>query len=207
MSLQIPLSQVGDADAFKKRVEAFRQAKIDHQKTVDVPAPQEHHLVEAVVRRVPHPSPQPGEGREPASVPDDYVIEDYEIVDDRPSLRARKDALIHQVAEAERELMIAAMAPGKRRLAGLRAQEIYQRPEAERSNADKQFLAQMQARLAREAAIGRHAAELQAAIEDLTEDTIGAWQPAPFPDQDAILHSNQAPSAGVGGRQARGAKQ
>ncbi len=170
MTTQIPLSQIGDADVFKKRVEAFRQAKIDHQRTIDVPAPQEHHLVEAVVRRVPQ-----------RNAPDDYAIDDYEIVDDGPSLRARKDALIHQVAEAERELMIAAMAPGKRRLAGLRAQEIYQKPQAERSEADKQFLAATQARLNREAAIGRHAAELQAAIEDLTEDTIGAWQPAPFP--------------------------
>lgn len=192
MTRQIPRSQIGDADAFKKRVEAFRQAKIDHQKTVDVPAPQEHHLVEAVVRRVPRY--QETAARDQADplipdarslMPDDYEIVPYEIVDDRPSLRARKDALIHQVAEQERELMIAAMAPGKRRLAGLRAQEIYQRPEAERSDADKQFLAQMQVRLAREAAIGRHAAELQAAIEDLTEDTIGAWQPAPFPDQES----------------------
>jgi hypothetical protein len=191
MTRQIPLSQIGDADAFKQRVEAFRQAKIDHHKTLDVPAPQEHHLVEAVVRRVPRPHPNPvpqagdgvarsagGEGQCDA---DGYEIIDYEIVDDRPSLRARKDALIHQVAEQERELMIAAMAPGKRRLAGLRAQEIYQKPPAERSDADNQFLAATQARLVREAAIGRHAAELQAAIEDLTEQTIGAWQPAPFP--------------------------
>ncbi len=183
MTRQIPLSQIGDADGFKKRVEAFRQAKIDHQKTIDVPAPQEHHVVEAVVRRVPHPhgDPAAGEGSEGAGGPDDYVIDDYEIVDDRPSLRARKDALIHQVAEAERELMVAAMAPGKRRLAGLRAQDIYQKPQAERSDADRQFLAETQARLKCEAAIGRHAAELQAAIEDLTEETIGAWQPAPFP--------------------------
>jgi hypothetical protein len=183
MTRQIPLSQIGDADAFKKRVEAFRQAKIDHHKTLDVPAPQEHHLVEAVVRRVPraHGDPATAVGGDGAGAPDDYVIDDYEIVDDRPSLRARKDALIHEVAEQERELMIAAMAPGKRRLAGLRAQDIYQKPQAERSDADTQFLAATQARLDREAAIGRHAAELQAAIEDLTEETIGVWQPAPFP--------------------------
>jgi hypothetical protein len=183
MTRQIPLSQIGDADTFKKRVEAFRQAKIDHQKTLGVPAPQEHHLVEAVVRRVPHRNGDPAmaAGAEATSGADDYVIDDYEIVDDRPSLRERKDALIHQVAERERELMIAAMAPGRRRLAGLRAQEIYQKPQAERSDADNQFLVETQARLDREAAIGRHAAELQAAIEDLTEGTIGTWQPAPFP--------------------------
>jgi hypothetical protein len=176
MTAQIPLSQFGDAEAFRKRVEAFRQAKLDHHKTVGEPAPQEHHLVEAIVRRV-NPSPSRG-GEEQA---DDYVIDDYEIVDDRPSLRSRKDALIHQVAEQERALMMASMPPGKRRLAGLRAQEIQQKPEAERSEVERQFVAETQARLERESAIGRHAAELQAAIEDLTEHTIDAWHPAPFP--------------------------
>jgi hypothetical protein len=176
MRLQIPFSQIGDAEAFKKRVEAFRQAKLDHHKTVGEPAPREHDLVEAVVRRA------PSRGAEP----DDYVIDDYEIVDDRPSLRSRKDALIHQVSERERELMSASMPAGKRRLAGLRAHEIRQKPEAERSDADRQFLADTEARLHRETAIGRHAAELQAAIEDLTEQTIDAWQPAPFPDQSAM---------------------
>jgi hypothetical protein len=170
MTAQIPLSQFGDAEAFRKRVEAFRQAKLDHHKTVGEPAPQEHHLIEACVRRVPR-----------GEAPDDYVIDDYEIVDDRPSLRSRKDALIHQVAEQERALMMASMPPGKRRLAGLRAHEIQQKPQAERSEAEGQFVAETQARLERESAIGRHAAELQAAIEDLTEHTIDAFTLVPFP--------------------------
>jgi hypothetical protein len=67
MPLQIPLSQIGDPDAFKAHVAAFRQAKLDHHNTVRLPAPREHDLVEACVRRVPH-----GEA-------DDYVIEDYAI--------------------------------------------------------------------------------------------------------------------------------
>jgi hypothetical protein len=202
MTVAIPLSQVGDAAAFAARVAAFRKAKLDHHKTVDVPAPREHELVEACVRRVPrgplsisppqagergasvaalnNPPPLAGEGREGASEADDYEVVDYEIIDDRQSLRARKDALIAQLSDQERALMTASMAPGKRRLAGLRAHEIQQKPEAERSDADGEFLAETQARLEREAAIGRHAAAQMAAIEDLTEDTIDAWQLAPF---------------------------
>jgi hypothetical protein len=218
MTVAILLSQIGDAAAFAARVAAFRKAKLDHQNTVDVPAPREHELVEACVRRVPNPHPGPlpqaGEGvaqsgtpetsrsefsgdpggaaGESRSAADDYEIVDYEIIDDRPSLRARKDGLIHQISEQERALMIASMAPGKRRLAGLRAHEIQQKPEAERSDADKQFVAEMQTRLDREVAIGRHAAEQMAAIEDLTEDTIDAWQPAPFPgisDQESAVRN------------------
>ncbi len=214
MTVAIPLSQIGDAAAFAARVAAFRKAKLDHRKTVGVPAPREHELVEACVRRVPSPKnslplkgggsgwgsraadimgpaaslparaphlSSPFQGEEAHAGADDYEIVDYEIIDDRPSLRVRKDALIHQISEQERALMTASMAPGKRRLAGLRAHEIQQKPEAERSGADKQFLAEAQARLQREAAIGRHAAEQMAAIEDLTEATIDAWQPAPFP--------------------------
>lgn len=227
MTVPIPLSQIGDAAAFAARVAAFRKAKLDHQKTVGVPAPREHELVEACVRRVPSPLlPPPERGRVgvgvlagsvarpiantelPARDPhpsspfqgedaqaDDYEIVDYEIIDDRPSLRVRKDALIHQISEQERALMTASMAPGKRRLAGLRAHEIRQKPEAERSGADKQFLAEAQARLQREAAIGRHAAEQMAAIEDLTEATIDAWQPAPFPgirDQQTGISDQEA---------------
>src|ERR1051326_5752450 len=65
-----------------------------------------HELVEAAVRRVPR-----------GDAADDYAI-DYEIVDDRPSLRARKDALIHEVSRQEHALLVASMPPGKRRLDG-----------------------------------------------------------------------------------------
>jgi hypothetical protein len=207
MILQIPLSQIDDAEAFAARVAAFRKAKLDHHNTVAEPAPREHELVEACVRRVPrgplsisppqageraasgaaskNPPPLAGQDREGASEADTYEIVPYEIVDDRPSLRARKDALIHQVSEQERALMIASMPPGKRRLAGLRAHAIYQTPEADRSDADKQFLAETQVRLEREQNIGRHAAEQMAAIEDLTDETIDTFTPAPFPDQES----------------------
>lgn len=172
MTAQIPLSQIGDADAFKQRVAAFRQAKLDHHAVVGEPAPREHEFVEAAVRRVPR-----------ADAPDDYAI-DYEIVDDRPSLRARKDALIHEVTREEHALLVTSMPPGKRRLDGLTAGDLLRKPEAERSTAERTFLAERETRQAREDAIQRHAAQLMSDIEDLTEETISAWKPAPFPDHE-----------------------
>jgi len=175
MTAQIPLSQIGDADEFKKRVAAFRQAKLDHHARIGEPAPREHELVEACVKRVPR-----------GEAPDDYVVEDYAIVDDRPSLRARKDALIHEVSREEHALMVASMPPGKRRLDGLTAGDLLRRPETERSTAETAFLAERDTRHVREDAIGRHAAQLMSDIEDLTDETIGAWKPAPFPSFSAV---------------------
>ena len=181
MTAQILLSQIGNADEFRKRVAAFRQAKLDHHATIGEPAPREHELFEAAVRRVPRclsgiaPSPSAT-----ASAADDYAI-DYEIVDDRPSLRSRKDALIHEVNRQEHALLVASMPPGKRRLDGLHAGDLVRKPPAERSAAERKFLAERDARHAREEAIARHAAQLMSDIEDLTEETIGAWKSAPFP--------------------------
>lgn len=184
MPLQIPLSQAGDAAAFAARVAAFQKAKLDHLKTVGVPAPREDDLVEACVIRVPFGRRefvnQPLPPVTPAAA-DDYMIADYEIVDDRPSLRSRKDALIHQVGAQEAALMEASLPPGKRRLAALQVQDVLRKPAAERSGAETQFLDEHGARLVREAAIQRHAAEQMSAIEDLTDETIVDWHPVPFP--------------------------
>lgn len=174
MTAQIPLSQIGDADAFKKRVVAFRQAKLDHHATVGDPAPRDDELVEAAIRRLRR-----------GDAADDYAI-DYEIVDDRPTLRARKDTLIHEVSRQEHALLVASMPPGKRRLDGLKAGDLLRKPEAERSDAERAFLADRDARHAREEAIARHAAQLMSDIEDLTDETIGAWKSAPFPDQESV---------------------
>jgi hypothetical protein len=179
MTAQIPLSQIDNAEEFRKRVAAFRQAKLDHHATIGEPAPREHELVEAAVRRVPR-----------GDAADDYAI-DYEIVDDRPSLRARKDALIHEVSRQEHALLVASMPPGKRRLDGLHADDLLRKPQAERSAAERKFLGDRDARHAREEAIARHAAQLMSDIEDLTEQTIGAWKPAPFPYQESE-NSDQA---------------
>jgi hypothetical protein len=174
MTAQIPLSQIGDPASFAARVAAFRQAKLDHHATVGEPAPREHDLVEACVKRVPR-----------SEVPDNYEIVPYEVVDDRPSLRARKDALIHDVGREEHALLVASMPPGKRRLDGLKAGDVLRKPATERSDAERKFLADRDARHTREDAIQRHAAQLMSDIEDLTEETIGAWKMTPFPYQES----------------------
>jgi len=170
MPLQIPLSQIGDPKDFMARVAAFQNAKIAHQGTVGEAAPREHDLVEQCVRRV---------AREDG--PDYFEVLPFDIVDDRPSLRSRKDALIHQVSAQEAALMEASLPPGKRRFDGLKAGDLLRKPQAERSDAEQKFLADRDARLAREDAIQRHAAQLMSDIEDLTEATIETWQLPPFP--------------------------
>jgi hypothetical protein len=76
MIIQIRLAQIGnDPAAFHARVAAFRQTKLDHHKTEGEPAPREHDLVEACVRRVPR-----------GDAPDDYELVDYEVADDRSLL-------------------------------------------------------------------------------------------------------------------------
>ena len=72
--LRLPLSQTGPADKFAQAVEAYRQAKLAHRFTVDVPAPTADPLVESVVRRV---QGKPGK-------PDEFVVLNYEIEDDLP---------------------------------------------------------------------------------------------------------------------------
>jgi hypothetical protein len=188
MTAKIALSQIGDAVTFKARVEAFRQARLDHHATVGEPAPREDELVEAAVRRVPRG----------LALADDYIV-DYEIVDDRPSLRARKDALINEVTREEHALLTASMPPGKRRLDALKAGDLLRKPEAERSPEERMFLAERAARHAREEAIQRHAAQLMSDIEDLTDETIGAWKPSPFP----APQPNPPPLAGEGSEGAR----
>ena len=70
MTARISKSYIdGPVEGFAERVEAFLKSKRDHRDTIDVPAPTEHPLIEACIRRV--------RGTER----DDYVS-DYQIVDD-----------------------------------------------------------------------------------------------------------------------------
>jgi hypothetical protein len=172
MTLQIPLSQIVDVNTFKARVATFREARLAHHQTLGEPAPIEHPLIEACVRRIPR-------GKEA----DDWVL-DYEIVDDPKTvltLRQQKDALIAEVIKTEAELMNVSLPPGKRRFHEITAYEISRKPLEDHDVVDRQFLAARNIRLDREAAIQRHAAHLMNQIEDLTEETIESWQPAPFP--------------------------
>ena len=81
--IRVPLSQIGSADNFAQAVEAFRQAKLAHRFTVDVPAPTADPLVESVVRRV---QGEPGK-------PDDFIVLPYVIEDDLPKTPEQQQAL------------------------------------------------------------------------------------------------------------------
>lgn len=169
MTLQIKASEIGDAAAqaaFAHRVEAFRHAKLAHHQTVDEPAPTEHHLIEACVRRVPR-----------GDEPDDYVV-DYEIV--RPTLEERKAELAATVQAAETAALHAALSPAKRRLLAYRLNEIAVKETADSSD-DMTAVQQHKQLVEHGNAVGRHAAQLLSEIEDLTAETIDTWQPAPFP--------------------------
>lgn len=79
----LPLSQTGPADEFAQAVEAFRQAKLAHRFTVDVPAPTADPLVESLVQRV---QGEPGK-------PDDFVVLPFEIIDDTPRTPEQQQAI------------------------------------------------------------------------------------------------------------------
>lgn len=165
MTLQIKSSEIGDPAAFAARVEAFRQAKLAHHQTVDEPAPVEHHLVESCIRRV------PGEDA------DDYVA-DYEII--MPTLDEQKAELTANVHKAEAYALHAKLSPAKRRLHSYQLADVVGKNE-EQTEEGKAVIATHHELAEHANKIGRHAAQLLSEIEDLDEETIKTWQPAPFP--------------------------
>jgi hypothetical protein len=168
MTLKIRRADIpAECGDFAARVEAFRQAKIAHHKTVGVPAPVEHPLIEAALRRVAR-----------AGAPDDYVV-DYAIAE--PTLAEQKQALGRQVDIDEAAALDAAMTPGKRRLLGMQATAAAAKKEADRTAEEAAAIERHEALGAHMSAVALHAAQLQAAIEDLTAATVGAFKPQPFP--------------------------
>jgi hypothetical protein len=73
------------------------------------------------------------------------------------------------------------ISPGRERLMGLDLNAVYAKPEAARSDADHALLAKATDIAARKQLIARHGAELEVALEELTDATIDGWAPAAFP--------------------------
>ena len=81
--IRLALSQTGSAHEFAQAVEAFRQAKLAHRFTVDVPAPTADPMIESLVRRV---QGEPGKSN-------DFVVLPFEIVDDTPRTPEQQKAI------------------------------------------------------------------------------------------------------------------
>jgi hypothetical protein len=201
MTMKIALSQVKALPFdFEAAVTAFIKAKKDHRSTEGVPAPSAPHpYIEAAVVRV------PGSIEEHRA--DDFVA-DYEIIDDTPpavpppTLEQRKMALAVQVGVLANEAIAKVIPPLKQRLwdreharvlgdiGKIKIQENEPmdvwRGRAlstikQTAPADHASFTAHEDRKRKVDAIIHQVALGESAIHDLTEETIEAWQPAPFP--------------------------
>ena len=201
MTIRIALSKIKALPFdFDAAVKEFIEAKKKHRTTVGEPSPNAPHLfVEAAVRRVP--------GSIEEQRPDDFVA-DYEVVDDtppeppKPSLDQRKMALAAQVGTAANAAVAKIIPPLKHRL----WEHEYARVQADMakvkiieneslddwraraivaikktSAADFASFTAHDERKKKIAAVHYHVALCESQIHDLTEETIDAWSPAPFP--------------------------
>jgi hypothetical protein len=171
MTFQIARSVInGLPYSYADAVEQFRQAKLAHRFTGDV-APSAPAIIEQAVRRVPVPDQA-----------DDFVA-DYQIIEDVPvpTLADKKAALAGTIRTMEAAALAKIISPGRERLMGLDLNAVYARPEAARSDADRVLLAKAADIAARKQVIQRHGAELEVAVEELTDATIDGWTPAEFP--------------------------
>jgi hypothetical protein len=171
MTFKVYKSQLAGVD-FPEVVEEHRQALLAHRFTGDM-APHAHHMIEAAVRRVPQ-----GEGK-----PDDFVS-DFEVIDDTPpppSIDDRRNDLLSLMRSAEAAASRAVVGNGKLRLLVLDATAAMAKPEDERTPADLAALQSYHSVMARRAAIERHGAMLEAAIEELPADQVAAYKFEAFP--------------------------
>lgn len=119
-------------------------------------------------------------------------VADYEIVMPTVSFEAKKAKLLQQVSDAESAAQLAVVAPGKIRAFQFREADIRKAdnaraaaraqgtPDPGRPEADTRFLDEQAAREDQRNEIARWAAQLHSDIEDLTPDTIDAWQMKAF---------------------------
>jgi hypothetical protein len=171
MTFQIARSVInGLPYAYADAVENFRQARLEHRFTGDV-APSAPDIIEQAVRRV------PVQGQA-----DDFVA-DYQIVEDIPvpTLADKKAALAGTIRTMEAAALAKIISPARERLMGLDLNAVYAKPEAARSDADRALLANAAEIAARKLLVQRHGAELEVAVEELTNAGVGGWLPKEFP--------------------------
>jgi hypothetical protein len=199
MTYQISIEALGNltpegfAAAVQQRIETLREYDEHdavvraHAADADMPAaerwvtlavPQAPAEVDAAIRRTPR---------------EDDTTEftaDYEIVG--PPFETKKSRLFQRVSEAEGVAINGVVPPGKVRAFQFREIDIRKADQVRRDSevasvtkssrpaADQHFLDEQASREDCRNEIMRHAAQLHSDIEDLTPETIDAWEMTPF---------------------------
>lgn len=177
MTIKIPLSQAGSAEAFAAAVETHIAKLVDHQMgKPGIAAPRADQLVEDAIRRVVD-TEGPVDQRKP-----DLFVADYEIIDDtpppppEPTLEEKRAKRFAELGQKAMEAKNALLSAGRASLLTMEAQEAGAIPEDERSP-EQQAIVDRYIEYSRQMqAITRRVAEIAVEIEDLTADTVDAYQ-------------------------------
>lgn len=129
-----------------------------------VPRPQAHPLIEGCIKRL------PGDGKSP-----DNFIADYVILDDSPTLRQRKDALLGKIGGQEKEKRDAIWPPGKQRADMIKYEKIKAKGKTDQSPDEAKFKKEIDDKVAALTTLGERAADLMSEIEDLTDVSMAVW--------------------------------
>lgn len=182
--IQIPRSKIfspriASEDDFRRAVIECRDALEAHcLGPANTPVPMYDEAVEALVRRIPQDGPVATRG------PDQFVIVDFEIVDDTPpappavpapTLEQRKALLVIDLNAAAQAARDAIVSPARAQLLFLDAGEAMNVPEDRRSPAQAKAIEAYTAFSSRCAEIARNVALAQVDIEDLTDASIDGF--------------------------------
>lgn len=181
MPFQIPLSVVKALPFdFDQAVKDHVAARTAHATTIGEPAPTAHELVAAAVRRLPPDETSNNE----------RFVADYEVVDDTPppppppppqTLEERKHAMALHLHNLAMESYARNVPPLKARFITSDTARIVKIPEDQRSAEDAEKLVEYRMLMRRGEEINLHHGKQEAALHDLTADTIEGWKPEPFP--------------------------
>jgi hypothetical protein len=169
--LTIPLSHLdGKRAEFEVAVANYIHAMVAFGREEGKPRPTAHSLVELAVKRI-----------EKKGKPDDYAA-DYTIVDDTPVVTlADKKLKCHAAIVAAENAARYKILPERRvRLVSIQHGIATAKPEAERTDADKAAISFYEDVSKKWNEITLLGATAEAALEDLTDDTVDTWSPPQF---------------------------
>lgn len=172
--LRIPLSTINSLGFdFGGAVDQYINKLNEHREQTGIAAPAARHpLVERSVARVQYGI---DDGK-----PDDFVRA-FEIVDDTPTLEARKAVLANDVAMLALAAAHKVIPPLKVASWNFEVADAQAVKPSARTKAHIETIAQHDARQKRIEGINRHLAKLHSEIHDLTDETFHEWSPVPFP--------------------------